>query len=240
MMFNLKCLTIVIMAFSAMAIPYAANAYQENTEVVGVDLKGRVTYSGEIPEPKILEVNRDSEYCGETMPDESVIVDPESRGIVHVIVNLKEITAGKPFPQKTSVSINNQNCRFHPSVNVGRTGSTLEIMSSDPVLHNTHILQNDDTFLNVALPPGGRTIRKTLAQSGRLKVRCDAHLFMQASIHIFDHPYFTNTDETGQFTLTKVPPGTHVLQLWHQIFGMKELVVTVTKSGPVIVNVSFP
>ena len=96
------------------------------------------------------------------------------------------------------------------------------------------------TFLNVALPPRGRTIRKTLSQAGQLDVRCDAHHFMRASIHIFEHPYFTSTNKTGHFELSQVPPGTYRLQFWHQTLGLKEVSIKVTKSTPLVVNVNFP
>ena len=225
---------------SMMTLANPLSAYQEDPNVAGVLVKGRVIYSGNVPEAPSLSVNRDQAFCGESIPDHSLLVDEPSKGISQVVVNLKGIGQGKGLPTKAPLKMDNRNCQFQPSVSVGVTGNILEIQSADPVLHNTHILQDEETFLNVALPPGGRTIRKPLSQPGRLNVRCDAHQFMRASIHIFDHPYFTKTNKTGDFELTQVPPGNHTIQFWHRTLGMKELSITVKPSTPLVVTVTYP
>ncbi len=220
--------------------PCVLEAYQEVQGLKGTVIKGQVTFKGEIPKIESLQVNRDEKFCGQSLPDDSLLVDSGSKGIFNIVVNLIGITSGKPLPQKNPLHLDNRGCRFQPSVILGVEGSMLNIENADPVLHNTHILQDDQTFLNVALPSGGRTIRKTLKEAGRLAVRCDAHKFMRASLHIFDHPYFTSTDETGHFELTQVPPGTHRIEFWHQTLGVKELTLTVNESVPSVINVSFP
>ena len=224
----------------AAGIPNYSVAYQEVPDAENVIVKGQVTFKGKAPQAQPIQVIRDQAFCGQSVIDDSLLIDGQSMGIAHIVVNLKEITRGTAIPNKAGLKIDNQKCRFEPSVSLGMKGSVLEIQSSDPILHNTHILQNQQTFLNVALPPGGRTIRKTLSQPGRLTVRCDAHEFMRASIHIFNHPYYTSTNDMGYFELTGVPPGTYTLQLWHQTLGMKERSITVKKATPLVVNVSFP
>ena len=233
------CMTLIL-GITVWIFPHVLEAYQEAPVQRGTIIKGQVTFQGEVPKIQSWEVKRDQKFCGESLPDKSLLVDSSSKGISNIVVNLKEIASGKPLPQKNPLQVDNRDCRFQPSVSLGVTGSVLNITSADPVLHNTHILQADRTFLNVALPPGGRTIRKTLEEMGRLEVRCDAHNFMRASLHIFDHPYFTSTDETGHFELTQVPQGTHRIQFWHQTLGMKELSITVKESSPSVINVSFP
>jgi len=230
----------LICVMNTWTFPIHSGAYEGDPNVAGVNVKGQVTFKGTIPKLQPLQVNRDKAFCGESMPDESILVEGQSKGISNIVVNLKGIATGKAFAKKAPLKIDNRSCQFQPPVSLGVTDSVLEIVSADPVLHNTHILLNDETFLNVALPPGGRTIRKTLLQPGRLKVRCDAHQFMQASIHIFDHPYFTSTDVTGGFELSQVPPGSYTLQFWHQSLGMKELSITIKKATPLVINVSFP
>ena len=225
---------------SAWAFLSSASAYQEVSNAKGATVKGHVTFKGPVPKPEMIQVVRDTAFCGKSVQDTSLLVDGPSKGIAQVVVNLKGIARGKALPKKMPLKVGNQHCRFEPPVSLGITGSILEIQSSDPILHNTHILQNEQTFLNVALPPGGRTIRKTLSQPGRLTVRCDAHEFMRASLHIFNHPYYVSTDAEGRFELTGVPAGTHTLQIWHQTLGLKEIPITVKTETPLVVNASFP
>jgi len=237
---SLRVGTTLILGVAVWVFPYVIEAYQEVPGLGGAVITGQVTFQGEIPKIQSLQVNRDQKFCGESLPDDSLLVDSGSKGIFNIVVNLKGIASGKPLPQNDPLRLDNRGCRFQPSVILGVKGSMLNIENADPVLHNTHILQDDQTFLNVALPPGGRIIRKTLKEAGRLDVRCDAHKFMRASLHIFDHPYFTSTDETGHFELTQVPPGTHRIQFWHKTLGVKELSLTVKGSGSSVINVSFP
>ena len=225
---------------SAGAFPNSTSAYQEMSNTKGATVKGHVTFKGTVPKPEMIQVVRDTAFCGESVPDTSLVVDGPSKGIAHVVVNVKEIAKGKAFAKKAPLKVGNQNCRFEPPVSLGTTGSMLEIQSSDPILHNTHILQKEQTFLNVALPPGGRTIRKKLSQPGRLMVRCDAHEFMRASLHIFNHPYYVSTDAEGRFELNGVPAGSYTLQIWHQTLGLKEIPITVKTETPLVVNASFP
>ena len=231
---------LLLFFLSAGISPHPIEAYQEAPDPSSVTVTGQVTFKGNIPKPKTVQVVRDQAFCGKSVSDDSLLVDAQSKGIAHVIVNLKEIATGKALPKKAPLKVDNRECRFEPSVSLGMTGSVLEISSADPILHNTHIIQNEQTFLNVALPPGGRTIRKKIVQPGPMIVRCDAHEFMRASIHIFNHPYYSSTDPKGGFKLTGVPPGSYTLQFWHQTLGMKELSITVKKATPLVVDVSFP
>jgi hypothetical protein len=210
-------------------------AYEVDQAASGATVRGHVTFRGALPSVNRIPVQRDRAFCGETMRDEAMLVDQASKGIAGVVVSLEGVTKGKPL-EITPMSLDNAKCRFHPHVGAAATGSQLEIKNADPVLHNTHIRKDGATFLNIALPPHGKPIRKPLANVGQLDVRCDAHKFMQASIHVFDHPYFAVTDEAGRFELAKVPSGTYRLRIWHEILGMQEQTIQVPDKGMVTIN----
>jgi hypothetical protein len=78
-----------------------------------------------------------------------------------------------------------------------------------------------------------------LHESGLLDIRCDAHAFMYASIHVFEHPYFAVTNESGRFELTHVPPGTYRLKVWHETLGVRERTVVVPDRDSVTVDVEL-
>lgn len=131
--------------------------------------------------------------------------------------------------------IENANCRFRPRAIAGQVGE-IEIRNSDPIMHNTHIKQGSKygaNVINVIQPVGAKPIVKRIDAPAVLDVRCDAHPFMQASVHLFSHRYFAVTDAQGRFQLPPVPPGTYTLRLWHETLGTRERTVTVTSTQPV-------
>lgn len=221
------------------ALAEPVRAYEVDPSAGKATVRGQITLRGQTPAAERMVVQRDSAFCGEAVTNESLLVDRRSNGIAGVVVSLEGVMVGKPLPEDRRLALENRACRFFPHVKAVQAGSQLEISNADPVLHNTHIRKSDATFLNVALPPGGKTIRKPLAEPGRLDVRCDAHRFMQATIHVFAHPYFTVTDQTGKFELTEVPPGTYRLRVWHETLGMRERTVTVHAQGQAIANMEL-
>lgn len=232
--------TVLLLSVWGLAIPAAA--YEVDEDLQGATLSGTVTLNGAIPKPKPLPVHRDSAVCGASVPDESLTVDLETRGIVGVVVSLAGVTRGKALPEAGTATIQNLNCRFHKRATAALVGSVLHIENRDPVMHNTHVREETrfgDTIINVAQPVGAPVIEKDLDETGLLDVRCDAHTFMRASLHVFGHPYFTVTDETGRFTLRQVPPGTYRLKVWHEVLGAYEQDVTVSPQGELTLSIEL-
>jgi hypothetical protein len=213
----------------------SAQGYEEDPAFRGTTVSGRVILSGVVPKPERMPVHRDSKFCGETIAIERVQVDRTSHGIDAVVVSLEGIERGKPAVQeKTVITFENRTCHFVPRTNVAVVNSMLEIRNLDPILHNTHIRVEDrsgPTVINVVQPAGSGVIRRALRTAGLLDVRCDAHTFMHAAIHVFDHPYFAVTDAAGRFELTHVPPGTYALRLWHDALGARTKSITVPSAG---------
>jgi len=145
-------------------------------------------------------------------------------------------------PEKTVISFENHTCRFLPRTSVAVVGSVLEILNTDPILHNTHIRVDNRlgrTIINVVQPAGVDVIVKSLQIAGFFDIRCDAHTFMQASMHVFEHPYYALTDKTGRFEMAQVPPGTYRLRMWHEALGARTKTITVPPSGSLTLDLGF-
>lgn len=219
----------------------SAPAYEVNHSVVGATVTGQVLYVGALPKTQHLLVHRDKAFCGQSMPNEALVVDRETRGISAVIVSLDGVTKGKPFSDNQALIIENRSCRFLPRV-LGAAIGTLEIKNADPILHNTHIRRDSrygDNVVNVVQPAGGNVIKKPLREAGLLDVRCDAHPFMRASVQVFDHPYFTVTEYTGDFQLTDVPADKYELRAWHETLGTQYMTITVPAEGSMTVTIKL-
>jgi len=203
-------------------------------------LVGRIVFSGESTPDQIVEITRDSSFCGKTATIRTVAVNRETGGLEGAVVSIDAIavpTTDSPLPP---VMIANSHCTFSPPIVLGRVGQQLEVRNDDPVMHNTHLKMETRTFLNVALIPAGRPVVKQLKEAGIYHVRCDAHKFMTAIVIALPHPFFSVTDETGAFRISHLPPGDHVMTIWHETLGTFQQRITIPIQGEASLTIEYP
>ena len=140
---------------------------------------------------------------------------------------MKDVKTGKAWtaPAKP-VAINNKGCIFEPHVQVVAAGN-VDVINSDPVLHNTHGYYGKNTAFNVALPLQDGKVTRPLRRPGVVRVDCDAHGWMEGWIIVADNPYFAQTGADGTFTIGDVPPGSYTMVVWQEHTGELEVPVTV-------------
>jgi plastocyanin len=203
---------------------------------------GRVQFRGVVPPATHLDIDRDVEICGKVVNLQPITIDPTTGGlhnaVVHVDVGMAAVaTEVSNEGQEEVVPIRNKNCTFVPQMGVGRTGSEAEITNGDPLMHNTNMTFVNRTILNVALVQGGNPIRKSFKKAGLHLVKCNVHKFMYGYRYVFDDPFFAMTNETGQFRISNLPPGLHLVTVWHETLGIVQKEVQVPSQG--IVNLDF-
>lgn len=226
-----------MLAGAAIALyPGAARCYQEIQVTDGGTIKGAVIYAGAVPVKSI--VPKDEEICGHAHDEPQIVVGANS-GVKDAIVYLEGIPQGKPLqkPAKTP-ELNNKDCTFVPESQVIFPGPIV-IVNSDAVLHNTHGFYGKRTAFNVALPNQGQRITQQLDRPGIVRVECDEHGHMHATIYVADNPYFAVTGADGAFTITDVPPGTYELVVYQRHTGPVETSVTVKPKETVSVSINL-
>jgi hypothetical protein len=215
----------------------SAGGYEGGPVSNGGEIKGRVKVAGEMPKDPVIQVTKDQQHCGNTLPREKYVISADG-GVQWTAVFIEGITKGKPAP-KEDLPIVNKMCQFHPHVQAGMNGQTVDVKNEDPMLHNTHMRFNNLTVFNSALPRQGMTIKRAIHKVGLVDVQCDAHTFMHGYLYLADNPYITVTDAQGRFNIKDVPAGTYKLKFWHEAFGEQEKTVTVTAGGASEVNIEF-
>jgi hypothetical protein len=201
---------------------------------------GEVKFIDDPPKLPNVRVSKDQDYCGETLPDETYLLNAQS-ALRNVVVFIESAASKAPTePQKEHI-LNNTGCRYAPRILAMHKGEKLKVKNNDPKLHIPHSYRDERTVFNLSLPFKGTTIDATtrIRQAGILKVVCDTHAWMLAYIHVFDHPYFAVTDENGTFSIAEIPPGNYVLKAWHEDAGTKSQEITVLESGDVRVVLEF-
>jgi len=186
------------------------------------NVTGTVSFRGTLPVAETLPVTENSDVCGKDVLVQTVQVDAQTLGLRQVVVSVNHVPSPTTDRSLSKWVVVNSNCAFLPRVGAARLGNTLEIQNLDPILHNTHVKIGQKTFLNVAQLSGSRPIPKTLRRTGLHTFRCDKHKFMAGSLLVFDHPYFTVTDEFGVFHLPQLPAGTYTIVVWHETLGSLE------------------
>ena len=211
----------------------------------GGTVEGQVVFDGTPPQlaPKVKKGDptaKDAQVCAaDDVPDESLVVDPATKGIANVVVYLRKAPANIPADLKKSkekeVVLDQKGCRYFPHVIALRTDQSLKCISSDAVAHNVHIKPLANDAKNFVVSPNdqqGTLVSLTKAETLPVNVNCDIHPFMQAYCVITDHPYVAVTDKEGKFKIEGLPPGEHSFTVWQEKSGYIERALKVTvKAG---------
>ena len=218
--------------------PVFLGKYVEAAVTDGGVVRGKVVYNGSVKKKTVLPT-KDKRVCGKVRKEPLILVG-DGGAVQDSVVYLKGIASGKPWPEMlTKVpELDQEGCKFQPHVQVARQGS-LDIVNSDPVLHNTHGYYGKRTAFNVALPEKDQKVTKILKQPGTVRVDCDAHGWMLGWVHVVDNPYFFQTGEDGTFSITGVPPGDYTLAVWQEWLGETEYPITITAGGTTELDVDL-
>ena len=227
----------LLVLLAATASP--ATAYEAVAVTDGGTIKGKVVFAGSQPGKKKVIPTKDKEACGSGVREVDQILLGPDKAVQEAVVYLKQIEKGKAWEKATKpAAIDNVKCDFKPHVQVIPAGD-LEIVNSDPVLHNTHGFLGKLTVFNVALPNQGQRIAKPLKKPGMVRVECDAHGWMLGWIYVADNPYYALSSKDGTFSLTNVPPGSYTLVAWQEYAGTVEVPVTVKSKEVASVTVEL-
>lgn len=196
--------------------------YREmNVENPGM-IRGQVRLQAGAKEIATMEITKDDVICGTSCPSPRLATG-KNRGVMNSVVFLESVSQGKRRNGTMRPSINQTKCQYSPHVTVVPIGAQLEIVNSDPILHNVHAYEGESrvkTIFNIAQPvKGQRTSIKQMQLNtrGLVLLTCDAgHPWMSAYIIVADHPYIVVSDRQGNFILDEVPPGSYRVKMWHE------------------------
>ncbi len=160
---------------------------------------------------------------------------PEIR---NVVVYLKDATFRGSLPA-TTTELYQRNEAFVPHVLAITRGSTVEFPNDDPFFHNVFSLSSAAKF-NLGRYPRGQTRSWKFTRAGLVKVFCDIHSHMSASILVLDHPYFTIPAADGAFELPDIPAGEYTIVGWHERVGERTASIHVQPGQPVTIDLTVP
>jgi plastocyanin len=129
---------------------------------------------------------------------------------------------------------------FVPRVLAITRGSAVSFPNADPIFHNVFSLSSAATF-NLGRYPRGQSRAREFTKPGLVKVFCQIHSHMSASILVLSHPYFAvPAGADGAFTLSNVPPGRHTIVGWHERVGERATTIDVQAGKISSIDISLP
>jgi hypothetical protein len=229
-------LLVVPLAFLSPAAGQGSPKRDAKPDLDWATVKGRVVFAGEkVPEPRLIDVNRDKEACGAVVSEEWV-VDPRTRGVQNVFVWIAPDTdkRGTPFPKDKihptlretkdkDVVLDQPRCQFVPHCLGLRAGQNIVMSNSTAVARNVMWQGQQNQPVNRLVPPGKFfRIENVKAEVMPIAVSSSVHPWMKAWARVFDHPYFAVTDRGGEFEMKLAPVGKWRLLVWQESRGWSD------------------
>jgi len=227
--------TIYLLAVAALAVqPVAAGT-----------LKGVVKAQlSSAPKPEVLKMGEDAACAqkhAQPVTADRLVLDAD-KNLKNAFVYLKSGAGieGQTFrpPQEPAV-LDQKGCLYSPHVLGLMVGQGLKVLNSDGLLHNIHLTPKANKEFNRAMPAISKKIVLPGANFAKpevmIPVKCDAHPWMGAYIGVLPHPFFAISAADGSFAIEGVPPGSYVVEVWHEALGARTQNVQVGE-GAAIAN----
>ncbi len=104
---------------------------------------------------------------------------------------------------------------FEPHLLVVPVGAEVEFPNHDPFFHNVFSLFEGKRFdLGLYEAGGSRLVR--IDRLGISYIFCNIHPEMSAVVIALSTPYYAVSNRSGQFSISEVPPGRYMLQIWDE------------------------
>ena len=220
---------------STSADPSAPSATPDGLKVdasTAGEVTGMVVLDGMAPGNAPIRMNADPICLREVkgaQAMETYVVGGDGKSLANVFVYVKDGLGNYIYDTPTEPArIDQEGCRYHPHVFGMRVGQPLEILNSDPTLHNIHATPKVNSEFNTGQPIEGMKTTHTFGKPEiMVPFKCDVHGWMNAYVGVLEHPYFAVTDMDGKFSLKTLPAGTYTIEAWHERLGAQQQMVTI-------------
>ncbi|MFN0152694.1 MAG: plastocyanin/azurin family copper-binding protein [bacterium] len=124
-------------------------------------------------------------------------------------------------PARGRATLDQVDKTFIPALLPIVVGTTVDFPNQDEIYHNVFSYSRPKRF-DLGRYASGEKRSVTFDTPGVVRVFCEIHSFMRATIVVLPTPYFAVVDDAGGFEVRGVPSGEYQLLLWHE--GLADLV----------------
>jgi plastocyanin len=206
------------------------------------NITGTIKLEGEAPKGEAIKMNADPVCMREGKGTTTeFIVTGDGGSLQNVFVYVKDGLGGRTFQAPTQpVVLDQKGCHYRPHVFGIQVGQPLEVVNSDPTLHNIHAMPKSNQEFNTGQPIQGMKFDHSFTQKEvMVPFKCDVHGWMNAYGAVLDHPFFAVSDGSGKFEIKGLPPGDYTIEAWHEKLGTQEQKITVGAKESKEANFAF-
>jgi plastocyanin len=207
-------------------------------------ITGTVTIEGAAVKNEAIRMNADP-VCVREAPgaqsQETFVVGSDGKTLGNVFVYVKDGLGNYVYdPPSGPVALDQRGCRYRPHVFAVRVNQPVEIINSDPTLHNIHATPKSNQEFNTGQPIQGMKMEHVFTEPEvMVPFKCDVHSWMNAYVAVMEHPFYAVTTEDGKFELKGLPPGTYTVEAWHERLGTSTQSVTLAASESKPITFAF-
>ncbi len=161
--------------------------------------------------------------------DSLEVVTGENNALANVVVFVKSGLENYRFDKpKEAAVLDQKDCTYVPRIVALMANQPLEIRNDDATIHNVHATPKSNTEWNKAQRAGSPPLRVSFPTPElAIPFMCNVHPWMRAFVFVFTNPYYAVTGREGKFELRNLPPGTYMMEAWHEKYGRRDQPVTI-------------
>lgn len=185
-------------------------------------ISGKVVVKGNAPKNARVDMSAHpdcaKQHEGPTFDTKWVVGEGNALQWVFVYVLKGDEVVGKKWTAPTTpVTLDQKGCMYVPRVFGVFPGQSIQILNSDPVMHNIHAQPSKSAEFNESQQPGAPPLVKSISRAEVLvPIKCDVHSWMHAYAGVVNHPYFAVTDAKGAYSIGKLPAGKYTIRAIHE------------------------
>jgi plastocyanin len=154
------------------------------------------------------------------------------------IVYLERGDGAYPASPTRDLRIAQQGYQFRPAIAALRVGESVTFPNRDDEFHSVFSYSRPKRFDLGRFRKDEDSPAITFDEPGVVKVYCEIHKHMRATLLVVNTPWFTTTDTTGRFSLHGVPAGVYRLNAFLPTEKTLQSDVTVTPGSKVEVTLA--
>ena len=205
------------------------------------NISGVISFKGNPPKNLKLNLPRG---CSENSKGDSysneVLIKKEK--IQNVLVRITKGLEGKVFADVPTevIELDQRGCLYSPRLIAPRVGQKVTFINSDNLFHNIRSVTQNNKSFNIPMPKKDQRVTMIFDKTEIfMQSKCSVHPWMGAYIAVIDHPFFSITNDKGEYSIKNLPVGHYTMEVWHEIFGNQTTEFTVKEKENLKLDFSF-